>query len=75
MPKTGPSEGSRSVATTRFPIRSSPWVRLIETTVFPSPALVGVIAVTSINLPDGLKAGSVSRSSLTFADCSPYGTT
>jgi len=41
-------------------------VRLMEVTVFAFAAAVGVVAVTMINLPRRLKAGSESRSSLTF---------
>ncbi len=36
-----------------LPIRHSPWARPIDVVVFPSPAGVGVIAETRINLPAG----------------------
>jgi len=50
MPKTGPNEGSRSTTVVCFPILFIPSVNPIETVVFPSPAGVGVIAVTRISL-------------------------
>jgi len=52
--------------TTLFPMWARPWVRLMEVTVLPSPAAVGVVAVTMINFPRRLKVGSDSSSSLTF---------
>jgi len=59
-------EGSREVMTTFLPMCARPWVRLMEVTVFPSPAAVGVVAVTMINFPRRLNKGSESSSSLTF---------
>ena len=55
MPKTGPSEGSRSAATAVCPSLIRPWVRPIVLTVFPSPLVVGVIAVTRMSLPRALR--------------------
>jgi hypothetical protein len=46
----------------------------IEVTVFPSPWVVGVIAVTMISFPRSSNRSSASRSSFTFATYSPYGT-
>src|SRR5882762_3415452 len=73
IPKTGPIEGSREVMTTFLPMCARPWVRLMEVTVFPSPAAVGVVAVTMINFPRRLNKGSESSSSLTFPLCDPHG--
>ncbi len=47
MPKTGPIEGWRIVQTAFWPMRFSASDRPIVCTVLPSPAGVGVIAVTS----------------------------
>ena len=46
MPKQGPKDGSRSASTVFFPIRLSASASPIETVDLPSPALVGVTAVT-----------------------------
>ena len=51
IPKQGPKEGSRKATTDFFPIFRSPSARPIETVDLPSPAGVGVIAVTRISLP------------------------
>ena len=40
-----------------LPMRSRPCARPMETTVLPSPEVVGVVAVTRINLPRTGKAG------------------
>ena len=59
MPKTGPSEGSRSAAAARSPMRLRPSVKPTVTVVLPSPAGVGLIAVTSTNCPwDSRRASS-----------------
>ena len=50
IPKTGPNDGSRNTAIAFLPILLSPSVRPMLTVVLPSPAGVGVIAVTSTNL-------------------------
>ena len=51
VPKSGPSEGSRIASTARFPIFARPSVSPIDVVVLPSPAGVGVIAVTTISFP------------------------
>jgi hypothetical protein len=53
MPNTGPSEGSRSAITQRLPMRFSASPRPTTVVVLPSPAGVGLIAVTSTSLPRG----------------------
>ena len=50
-PKTGPKEGSLKQAIAFLPILFSPSTKPIVVAVFPSPALVGVIAVTKTNFP------------------------
>jgi len=50
IPNTGPNEGSLSTTAVCFPILFKPSVRPIEVVVFPSPAGVGVKAVTRIKL-------------------------
>ena len=67
MPKTGPSEGSREERIARLPMRSSPWTRPMEVTVFPSPETVGVVAVTRMSLPWRSKRGSSRRARLSLA--------
>jgi len=49
----GPPEGWRMQATTRLPRLPIPCRRPIVVVDFPSPKGVGVIAVTSMNLPSG----------------------
>ena len=51
IPKTGPKDGSLKLVTADFPSLFNPCVNPIAVVVFPSPALVGVIPVTTINLP------------------------
>ena len=53
-PKTGPKEGSLSARDVLFPILFNPSPSPTTVVVFPSPAGVGVIAVTKINFPFGL---------------------
>ena len=53
MPNTGPRDGSRSATVTSLPIRRRPSARPIVVVVFPSPAGVGVMAVTRMSLPSG----------------------
>ncbi len=50
-PKIGPSDGWRRASTGRLPMRRMPIARAIATVVFPSPAGVGLMAVTRISLP------------------------
>ena len=66
-PKTGPSDGSRSAITVFLPIfeRASP--KPTDVVVFPSPAGVGLIAVTSISFPFLFSAVLRIRSSESFA--------
>jgi hypothetical protein len=49
----GPSEGSRSARTGFLPITPRPCVRETEVVVLPSPAGVGVMAVTSMIFASG----------------------
>ena len=56
MPKIGPSEASRSASATDSPIAPRPCVSETDVVVLPSPALVGVIAVTQMILPSGRPA-------------------
>src|ERR1700744_920855 len=67
MPNTGPSDGSREERIARFPIASNPCASPIDVTVLPSPEMVGVVAVTRINLPSRLNRVSFSSSSLNLA--------
>ena len=67
MPNTGPSDGSRRQSTGRFPILPRPWVSETEVVVLPSPALVGVIAVTQTSFASGLSASLSITERSTFA--------
>src|SRR5690606_7493228 len=51
IPNTGPSDGSRRQTAVRTPRRRRPSARPTLTVVLPSPALVGVTALTSTSLP------------------------
>ena len=51
IPNTGPKDGSLIVTRAFFPIWLSASPSPTEVVVLPSPAGVGLIAVTSINLP------------------------
>jgi len=53
IPKTGPNEGSLKATPALTPIFFRPSARPTEIVVLPSPAGVGLIAVTNINLPSG----------------------
>ena len=55
-PKTGPSEAWRRHSATDSPILPKPCVSETEVVVLPSPALVGVTAVTQMILPSGRSA-------------------
>ncbi len=74
MPNTGPREGSRRHSAVRWPKRRSPSARPTLTVVLPSPAFVGVMALTSTSLP---VAGAVRfpAASSTFALVLPKGST
>src|SRR5271157_1911425 len=56
MPKHGPSEGSRRQMIAFLPMRLSASPRPMVVVVLPSPASVGLIAVTRMSLPSGLSA-------------------
>ena len=71
MPKSGPSDGSRIARTARFPILASPSVSPIEVVVLPSPAGVGVIAVTTTSFPEAPPCGMAPSGTLTLSR--PYG--
>src|SRR5690348_13719312 len=73
MPKTGPSDASRRQSATLLPRWPSPCVTDTDVVVLPSPAFVGVIAVTLISFPSGRSARRSSTSSETFALYLPYG--
>ena len=60
MPNTGPSEGSRRQTMAFLPMRFSASPRPTLVVVLPSPAGVGLIAVTRISLPSG-RSRRVSR--------------
>ena len=50
IPNTGPNEGSLNTTVACSPILFNPSTSPIDTVVFPSPAGVGVMAVTKIRL-------------------------
>jgi hypothetical protein len=54
IPNDGPRLGSLKQTIDFFPILFKPSFNPTEVVVLPSPAGVGVIAVTRINLPSGL---------------------
>ena len=56
-----------------FPILFKPSLRPTDVVVFPSPAGVGVIAVTRISFPSGLFCKVSKYSKLTLAICLPIG--
>ena len=60
MPNTGPSDGSRSATTTFLPCFASASARPTVVVVLPSPAGVGLMAVTRMSLP-GVCSTSLSR--------------
>src|SRR5687767_4478615 len=70
-PNTGPIDGSRRQSITFLSMRPSPCVSATLVVVLPSPALVGVIAVTMTSLPSALAASRRSSDSLTLARNSP----
>ena len=71
MPNTGPRDGSRSATTAFFPIFRRPSARPTVVVVLPSPAGVGVMAVTSTSLPSGRTVSFRNRLSI-FALYLPY---
>src|SRR3954466_15920514 len=72
MPNTGPSDASRRQSATFLPMWPRPWVSETDGVVLPSPAFVGVIAVTLTSLPFGRSARRSSTSSETLALYLPY---
>ena len=67
MPKTGPSDGSRSATIERRPILRKPSASPTVVVDLPSPAGVGVIAVTSTSAPSGRFASRATASQRTLA--------
>src|SRR5262249_61904269 len=72
-PKTGPSDGSRIATTERLPRRRRPSARPIVVVDLPSPAGVGVMAVTSTSAPSGRPLTRSIASQRIFALWLPYG--
>ena len=66
IPNTA-GEASRRQSTGRRPIAPSPCVSETDVVVFPSPALVGVIAVTQTSFPSGRSASRSSTERSIFA--------
>ena len=66
-PRVGPTEGSRRQTSAFSPMWPSPSVNEIAVVVLPSPAFVGVIAVTAISLPSDPVARRSSTPSSIFA--------
>ena len=73
MPNTGPKEGSRNAIIAFFPILAIACPSPTEVVVFPSPAGVGLMAVTRTSLPSGLSCKRAKRSSESLALYLPYG--
>ena len=72
MPNEGPRLGSRKQTTDCFPILFKPSFSPTEVVVFPSPAGVGVIAVTNIKLLF-YSFRELMYSKFNFAMCRPIG--
>ena len=70
-PNTGPSDGCRIVRTACLPVFANPWISPVAVVDFPSPAGVGVMAVTMINFPFRPSAGNDSNGILALSR--PYG--
>ena len=66
MPNVGPRLGSRSATAVRTPIFASPWARPTLVVVLPSPAGVGVMAVTSTSLPRRGRPRNAASASFAF---------
>ena len=66
-PNTGPRDGSRKSATALSPSRESASARPMVTVVLPSPAGVGVTAVTRMSRPSGRVARLRSREGSSLA--------
>src|SRR5262249_40727474 len=67
MPKQGPSEGSRRQLMARLPIRLRPSPRPTVVVVLPSPAGVGLMAVTRMSLPSLFFCAALMSSNDTLA--------
>ena len=67
IPKTGPTEASRRHSTGLLPMKPSPCVSETAVVVLPSPAFVGVIAVTLMSFASGRPASRSSTDRSTFA--------
>src|SRR5438876_9583155 len=65
-------EGSRMHSTTRSPMCPRPWVSPTDVVVFPSPPLVGVMAVTMTSLPSVRSASREIADRSTLAFHGPY---
>ena len=72
IPKHGPSDGSRIATTDFFPNLLSACDNPIIVVVFPSPAGVGLIAVTKINFPSSFWSSFLIASREIFALYFPY---
>ena len=70
-PKTGPKDGSLKTAKELTPILDKPSCKPMVVVVLPSPALVGVIAVTKTNLPSFLFLSSSLMAKSIFALSKP----
>ena len=71
-PKLGPSDGSRMAKLTFCPSFASAWESPTVVVVFPSPAGVGVMAVTSTSFPSGLSLTRSHTEGVTLALYFPY---
>ena len=71
-PNTGPTDGSRSAITVFLPMRLSASPRPIVVVVLPSPAGVGLIAVTRTSLPSGRSASESRKSRSSLAMWLPW---
>ena len=72
IPKHGPREGSLNAIAAFFPILPKASPRPTEVVVFPSPAGVGLIAVTRISFPSSRSFTSSQSSSVSFVLYFPY---
>src|SRR6056300_101986 len=73
IPKFGPKDASRIQIIAFLPMRFKPSPRPTVVVVLPSPAGVGLMAVTKINLPFSRSCNELMNSWLTFALSCPYG--
>jgi len=72
MPKQGPRDGSLNAMRDFFPSFAMASPRPTVTVVFPSPAGVGLMAVTSISFPSSLSETFLISSLESFALYFPY---